>query len=354
MKRAANWIAFVLLATCAIPALAQTQPPPDLPVAEEPAAVPEPADAAAEQTDPEDPPLRGDEDDAGEDADKEVRSAEVVAVEGSAEWAPAGTSVLALEGWTPVAVGDLLPPGTVLRTGMRSSVDLAFGAHTFISVRAVTFLSISQYYREATRKTDVIRLDLGYGTVRGGSFEGEIRADVIVDSPTATLAKRGTDGWQMSVEAGTGRFEISLARYGLVEAMQKLAGNRLLKKSVRPGEYANQSNIAALWLKQNIFDRTVFSYQTFAVSEADESFSLDNQTGYGVIAPGGGTELAGMADRNNPSFLLDQAQPGGPGGLPSGPTIIILPPLGRPEGNFGTANAFNSNASRRIFRLGGK
>jgi hypothetical protein len=350
MKRAAIWIACVFLVGWAIPAPAQTDDPP---ATEVQAGVPDVVNPTPNQAGADAPPAQQDEPAPAEGAGKEVRSAEVVAVVGTAEWAEPGTSVVAVEGWTAVTVGDLLPPGTVLRTGLRSSVDLAFGEHTFISVRAATFASVSQYYREATRKTDVIRMDLGYGTVRGGSFEGEIRADVVVDSPTATLAKRGTDGWQMSVEAGTGRFEISLARYGLVDAVQKLAGNRRLAKSVRPGEYANQSNIAGLWLQQNIFDRSVTSYQTVAVSEADASFSMANQRGYGVLAPGAGTELAGMADRNNPSFLLDQAQSGNPATTPTGGTILLLPPLGRPEGNFGTANAFNPNASRRVFRLGG-
>jgi len=271
--------------------------------------------------------------------DVQPSSAIVIEVEGSVDWAAAGVSPLVADGWTPVKVDDRLVPGTQVRTGLRSYVNLQFGDTTTVSVRSVTYASIDQFYRSA--KAEDVRIGLGYGTVRGGSSEGEVRSGVIVDSPVATLAKRGTEGWEIEVEPGTGRFRISLAQFGLVEATQKLSADRSRSRTVRPGEYATDRNIANLWINQDIFDRNVKFYATDAVTAADAEFTADNTRGYGVMAPGGGTALVDMSGRVSADFVLDQLAANAPPDFPP-PTTGVLPagPVVRPEGNFGTGDTF--------------
>ncbi len=271
--------------------------------------------------------------------------ATVIDVGGSVDWAVAGISPLAKEGWTPVKVGDKLEPATQIRTGLRSFVNLQFGATTTVSVRSITHASIAQFYRSAT--TENVRIDLGYGTVRGGSSEGEVRSDVIVDSPVATLAKRGTEGWEISVEPATGRFRISLAEHGLVEAIQKLSGDRTRSRLVRPGQYATDVDIANMWIKQDIFNRVVAFYSPEALSEADAEFSTYNTTGYSVLAPGGGSAVVDLSGRVSAEFVLSQTGSGFPAGA-TPPTLAIgLPPAVRPEGNFGTPRTFKAFVSGR-------
>ncbi len=162
-----------------------------------------------------------------------------------------------------------------------------------------------------------------------------------MDSPVATLAKRGTEGWQMQVEPMTGRFKISLAEYGLVEAIHKLRGAKRTSRTVRPGEYATDTNIANMWIKQDIFDRNVTFYQADAVTVADADFSAASTRGFGVMAPGGGSTLVDTSARVNADFVLEQIATNFPGGgLP--PTTVIVPsgPVARPEGNFGTGQTF--------------
>lgn len=271
-------------------------------------------------------------------------------VGGSVEWAAPGVSVLAKDGWTAVKAGDRLEPGVQLRTGLRSHVNLQFGQTTFISVRSATHANIEQFYRSAT--AEHVRMGLGYGTVRGGSTEGEIRSDVMIDSTVATLAKRGTEGWQMEVEPVTGRFNISLAEYGLVEAIQKLGNDQRFSKLVRPGEYANENNIANLWVKQDIFNRTVTFFEAENVTVSDAEFDAqNNMRGYAVVAPGGGTATSALTGRTNAALAMQQM--GGGQELP--PTVILEPgAVGRPEGNFGTGGTFrvrvadpNRNRSKR-------
>jgi hypothetical protein len=270
--------------------------------------------------------------------------AKVIEVGGTVDWAPAGVSPLETEGWTPVATGDLLPAGTQIRTGLRSHVNLRFGEATYVNVRSATYAAIEQFYRTAT--TELVRVGLGYGTVRGGSSEGEVRSDVVVDSPTATLAKRGTEGWQIFVEAGTGRFEVSLAQRGLIEAIQKLRGERAVSRLVRPGEFATHDTIAIKWFEQEKFNREVVLVQAEGITDADAAFTVDNSRGFGVIAPGSGFATETLAARNDRDFVLTQIDENFPEAQAQRPALQIPSVLGiipRPEGNFGTRDVPRSN-----------
>jgi len=267
-----------------------------------------------------------------------VPSALAIEVAGKASWAIAGTSPIVADGWTPIAVGDELKPGTLIRTGLRSHVNLQFGETTTVSIRSASYASIDQFFRNAT--TETVRIGLGYGTVRGGSSEGEIRADVAVTAPVATLAKRGTEGWEIGVEAGTGRFRISLAEHGLVEAIKSVSGRRIASRRVLPGQYATNVNIANMWISQDIFDRNVAFYEARFVTASDARFFAANTGSYATLDPGGGSTLADLSGRFSRSFVLAN-RPG------SGvrPLLPILPiglagPNSRPEGNFGTGGIF--------------
>ena len=270
---------------------------------------------------------------------EEVGNAVVVEVTGAVDRAPSGVSPMARDGWTAIKVGDTLEPGTQIRTGLRSSVNLRFGDATYVSVRSATHASVDQFYRSA--KAERVRMGLGYGAIRGGSIEGEIKSDVTIDSTVATLAKRGTEGWQIVVEPGTGRFRISLAESGLVEARRKLADDRVVSRFVRPGEYATRDNIANMWLKQDSFDRNVTFYDANAVGASDADFSAANTKGLAVLAPAGGSQLATAAGRNTSAFTDSL---GGVGDSPVRPPDVTpgrLPPVSRPDGNFGTGQTFN-------------
>jgi len=275
--------------------------------------------------------------------DDQPLPAVAIEVQGSVEWAAAGVPVLGRDGWSLVKVNDVLAPATQVRTGLRSSINLKFGETTYISLRSATHASIEQCYRSA--KAEVVRMGLGYGTVRGGSSEGEIRSDVVIDSTVATLAKRGTEGWQIEVEPVTGRFQISLAEFGLVEARQKLAAAGRTSREVRPGEYASDANIANLWIKQDIFNRNVTFFDSHQVTESDAEYSAENTRGYTVMAPGAGTSTVAYSGRASAEFVRDQLEGRAPGNPPD---IAVVEPgtLNRPEGNFGTANVFRVRLAR--------
>ena len=263
----------------------------------------------------------------------------VIEVAGSVDWAVAGVSPLESKGWTPVRANDRLQPGSQIRTGLNSHVNLKFGETTVVAIRSATHASLDQILRSAT--TETVRVGLGYGTVRGGSTEGKFRSDVAIESTVATLAKRGTEGWEMQVEPMTGRFRISLAEHGLVEARSHIRSAQRTSRPVRPGEYATDTNIANMWIKQDIFDRNVKFYQAESVTLSDADFTTDHTRGYGVLAPGGGSNLTDISSRVSSDFVLGQVAQNFPSGvLPNTTLLVPTGAVARPEGHFGVGSSF--------------
>ena len=148
--------------------------------------------------------------------------------------------------------------------------------------------------------------------------------------------------WKKGIveEAMTGRFRISLAEYGLVEAMKKLRAAGRTARQVRPGEYVTDVNIANMWIKQDIFDRNVKFYEADAVTVSDADFSTEHTRGYGVLAPGGGSTLVDASGRVSSDFVLEQVSENFPSGTVPATTVLIPAAIQRPEGHFGTGQTF--------------
>jgi hypothetical protein len=253
--------------------------------------------------------------------------ARVLETAGTVAWATTGADVLDADAWTPVKVDDEFGGGVQIRTGLRSHVTLQFGDDTVVSVRRATLASIDQFYRTEAAKS--VRLGLGYGAIRGGTTEGELRSDLTVESPVATLAKRGTEGWEIFVEPYTGGWRISLARAGLVEALERGTGQRRL---VYPGQYANARNIAQAWINQALFDRVVQFVPADMLTPAEVDFTTHVRGGIAPIALGGAADLLDFAGRTRPPTYsaADLARLSALSGSLN--TVLVTP---RPEGNFG-------------------
>ncbi len=298
--------------------------------------------AEAQKADPPAMPEAKPADQAGEPAkvlpeEAKELSAEVIEVKGLVECStddPAETAPAAMR-WTAVKKGEKLSGGTQIRTGLRSHLVLRFGDTSVVMVKRSTLAGINQFYRQGD--TETVRLGLGYGAVRGGTSEGVVRSDFVVDSTVATLAKRGTEGWEFWVEPYTGRFRVSLAESGLVEALEKLTGQRRL---VRPAEYVNHANIGAMWIKQDVFDRTVRFFSAESISPADLEFCMKNPRGFGVMGPGLGSEARAYSGRVQERRSPEQVFPNYDqqrllDTLLFRPLFVV-----RPEGNFGMGDTF--------------
>lgn len=262
--------------------------------------------------------------------------ATVVEVLGTVETAPDGTDPTDIDAWKPIKEGDQLGENVLIRTGLRSRCVLMFGEEpnqTVISVRRATLALISEFAKTPTEQR--IRMGLGYGAIRGGSSEGTLRSDVVINSTVATLAKRGTEGFELEVEPTTGRFRISLAQSGLVEAISKLNNQR---RTVSPGQYATNGNIAKMWVNQDIFDRCVRFYESEAVTESDLDFIAKETTGLSNLGPAG-RGLFGTSGRNLGS-IRNSLQNNGNRFNPSTLMFLSDGAVPRPEGSFGFGQTF--------------
>jgi len=231
--------------------------------------------------------------------------------------------------WEDARVGDQLPAGTRIRTRLRSQVVLMFGDASVVLIDRATLASIDQFHRSGDTK--FVRLGLGHGAIRAGVAETTLRSDMTIETPTATLSKKGTIDFGIEYEPSSGRFRIFLAREGLVEALNKLTGER---RAVLPGQYVTQAMIR--WITTATFDRRVALADLFGLTGSEKWFNAMNGSGRGAVEPGGGMQAGNVG-------------PGQGGQTSTGTgsqftrlgrmTTITPGAIERPEGNFGTGGA---------------
>lgn len=205
----------------------------------------------------------------------------VIDVKGRAQHAPAGTAVTDTAAWQPVQLNDRYPGGTLIRTGLSSHVTLQFGSeqpYTVVMVERMTLADIASLYKTGEEK--VSRIHVNYGAVRGGVSEGGLRSSFVVDSTVATLTKRGTWGFRMFVERGSGRYDISLAEAGMVEVLNNITRQR---QSIVSGQYVTES--MRRWVDQASFDRAITLQDRFGLTNNEFQFKALYDGGLAVMDP---------------------------------------------------------------------
>lgn len=293
-------------------ALAQT-PPPDEPAAPAAPAATDPAAPAA--TDP-----------AALPPGAQDVMAKVIDVVGDVKYAPLGS-----EEWKPVALNEEYPPRTKIRTGLRSSVKLQIGQEeplTAVLIDSAGKTVIAEAMKTADTKR--VRLDLLYGSMRAGVAEGGLKSDFTVDTPVATLSKRGTWNFGMSFERSTDRFEIFLLDHGLVEVLNKFTRE---SRTASPGERVTQA--LRFFLDQAQFKNVPIA-DLLGQGDIEVAFNRLQNDGLGVISPGSGRatiiNLSSPAARTSFQQLAQQALI-----TPTGTPPPVTPgAVVRPEGFFGS------------------
>lgn len=263
-------------------------------------------------------------------ADAIPLTARVIEVAGDVQHAPIGSRA-----WQPCRADDEYPPETKIRTGVRSSIKLQLGSeepYTAVLIESVGLVSIAELAR--TPESKRVRLGVGYGKIRAGVAEGGLQSDFTVDSPVATLSKRGTWNFGLSYDRGTDRFEVFLADRGLVDALKKVTAER---RTLQRGQAVTEA--MRRWLDEVQFRENVPIVDLFGQEDLQVAFNQIDNSGLGVLGPGNGR--ANVIAFNNASArqqfsndlqrallaqqLRDRLTPDNGGG-----------PLIRPEGFFGT------------------
>ncbi len=281
----------------------------------------------------------------------EKLTATCIKVKGRVQWAPVGTQSTDTQAWKPVRVGGEYTQGMQIRTGLRSEALLKFGDDTAVLIGRSTLAAIGAFYRSADTKTT--RLGLDYGTVRAGVAEGGLRSDFQIDSPVATLSKRGTWNFSLWVERGTGRFEAKLADRGLLEILHKATGRTqfvAMKQSV------NQAMMN--WARTIQFNRQVVVADAFSQTDDELVGYLRNNTGRSGLSPAGlapqgavgtGGGLQGMSAGARAAAQRSQTL-GMTTALRLGQWPVFLVPARSSDGDFGTGPIFISTAQKRAAR----
>lgn len=236
---------------------------------------------APAQDQPADTPATDQPPPASESSGKQPIMARVIEVHGDVKWAP-----LDSQEYKPCALDDEYPEKTKIITGVRSSVKLQIGEeepYTCMLIDAVGKTVLSEAYK--TQDTKTVRVGVGYGRIRAGVAEGGLKSDFTVDSPVATLSKRGTWGFTLFYERDTEFFEIGLTERGLIEVINKMTQERRI---LNPRELITSAMRA--WLDQIQFDRNVAIPDIFGQGDIGVVFNRLEQSGLGVLAPGSGQQ----------------------------------------------------------------
>jgi hypothetical protein len=254
-------------------------------------------------------------------------TARAIEVVGDAEHAPMGSRE-----WTPCRVGDEYPEQTKIRTGVRSSIKLQIGdeePYTAMIIESVGLTVLSEAYK--TGQVKRIRVGVGYGGVRAGVAEGGLQSDFTIDTPVATLSKRGTWNFGIYYERGTGRFEAFLLERGLIDVLSKL---RDQTRRLLPRELVTSA--MRRWLDEVQIRRNVSIADLFGQEDISVAFNRIRNDGLGVINPGGGgrplVNLSSQFAQREFANMLYQNLPPTPLNLPN----VERTPAFRPEGFFGS------------------
>ncbi|MEE9293731.1 MAG: hypothetical protein V3W34_02035 [Phycisphaerae bacterium] len=273
---------------------------------------------------------------AQQEAQPGRRAMDAVAAEvsGNVKRAAAGVDAKDKDGWTQVQLNDNLPAGTQIKTAFRSFVTLRFGNDTVVRVRAMTLASIDEFTQTQTEQS--VRLSLGYGAIRGGTVERELRSELVVDSTVATLAKRGTQGLVFEVVPEVGYFEASLTRSGLLSLLHKALN---VEKDVAAGESINQDTMTDLASDLQLKDLKFKFFSDTMETSSESGFSSKNTTGSSATQPGSGTESTNNTKQNDPSFVSQIIE----GTLPPEEEVEPFPTFAeRAEGDFGVPDTIGA------------
>jgi len=250
--------------------------------------------------------------------------ARVIEVHGDVQHSPLGSA-----DWQPCRVGDEYPEQTVIRTGVRSSVKLQIGdeePYTAAIIDPASKTILTECFK--TAQTKRTRIGVGYGRVRAGVAEGGLKSEFTIDTPVATLSKRGTWNFGIFYERATDRFEVFLLDRGLVEALNEITGQRRI---LERGQAVTEA--MRRWLDEAQIRRNVPIPDLLGQGDLEVAFNRLRLDGLGVTDPAGGwivlIDLSDDLARQEFARLI-QAHVGPSGaGLGQGPFL-------RAEGFFGT------------------
>ena len=228
----------------------------------------------------------------------------------------------------PLAEGDEIGADAIVLTGIGASVLFQIGdeePYTALVIDSVGKVVLRE--ASTTQDSKRVRVGVGYGRIRAGVAEGGLKSDFTVESPVATLSKRGTWNFGMEYVRGTGEFRIFLLDRGLVEALNRITGQR---RFVMPREFVTEAMRA--WAQQAKIVRSVPIVDALGQDDLLVAADQERNSGLGVLGPGSGNAATGGLANRGGLTVASVAPNATPLFTPAGQTGRVR----RPEGFFGT------------------
>jgi len=230
-------------------------------------------------------------------ADEQPMSFQVYKVEGKVRASKIGTSQTTSVGWNNLKAGDQITAGMQVFVPLRSSIQLIQVPNdppTIVMIESTTLASFDELKMRDGKA--VTRLSIARGAIRAGVVEeGSAKSDLEIRSPNATLSKRGTWGFRLWV-GPAGRWEMSLADRGLVEAIQANSNRRRL---IYPGQTVNQR--MSQWIQTARFNLPVSVQDLYGIKGTDAQFNMLNNSGFGFLLLGTNTQGIGAKQFTAPT-----------------------------------------------------
>lgn len=109
-----------------------------------------------------------------------------------------------LKGWEPAQVGMVVPKGSFISTGFKSTTQLEMGSSE-VFVKQLTRMSVEELVMKEGTQATGLNLRVGKVSAQVKTTAG-LKHDFKLRSPVSTAAVRGTefeyDGWRLFVEDG--------------------------------------------------------------------------------------------------------------------------------------------------------
>ena len=200
----------------------------------------------------------------------------------------AGTAHRLLPGdepeWAPLEAGEKLDETSIIRTGLRSKVVLAFADNSTVTVNRATKMGIAEFRKRG--EVTQTKLGLKYGSLRATVEKAKGPNDFTVATPVGTMAVTGS-----GLGAGfTG--DLGLRSNCSQGGLQVTQGFRT--RNLSPGQTTNNQMAPAIALVQQNF--TTMLGDSFGGTTLTEKAGLVNlSAGRGIIGfvgGGGGTQSA--------------------------------------------------------------
>lgn len=229
-----------------------------------------------------------------------------VRIKGQVRAAPVGAKPTDADAWKPVQVGDTLTQGMQVMTGLGSELILRIGdeePYTELKIGRQSLVSLDLLFKTAERKASLVTL--GHGDVTIAVDVGGLESDFVVDTPVATLSKRGTEGLYFRyvplvheieagiLETGSGLGYLYRKRDGRGQAFGRGQRTNLnlppLTETLRRGRLVNFLDPSALrgW-------DVIFNFR-------------QGNTGFGALVAAQGSGFLSEIGRLPSSQLVDQA-----------------------------------------------